>query len=344
MHAGLQLRLAALVASSALCLQAHAASITVENYTGNSGRTTPFIELVGDLVSTDAIDFERAARQAGPGAIVQFDSPGGDLEAGIAIGRSIHEKGYGTLVVKTCASACALAWLAGKPKFVFSSARIGFHVAYTGGELKQESGLGNALVGLYLGEIGMRENVVRYVTSAAPDDMQWMSARDASLLGIDAQTLDDNNSAATASAPAASPLPSETLPDASAPTPDVFVGLDPANINRAVANARKRYLKAGLVGLMESSAACWQVVAEKRTLDKVQYCRALDVVGLVFHDAEVKKRGARAALPFYESDRRTHAVVEGLVIAGVTDPNTALKLDGMWIKQIQVAAELVGGR
>lgn len=68
---------------------------------------------------------------------------------------------------------------------VSEEAHIGFHVAYVDAAVPLESGMGNAIVGLYLGELCLGQNVVIYATSAVPNDMQWLSFRGAALLGID---------------------------------------------------------------------------------------------------------------------------------------------------------------
>ena len=61
-------------------------------------------------------------------AIVGFSSDGGNLLAGIAIGKIIRLKSFATGVLdgKRCASACALAWLGGSPRFMGRDAYIGF--------------------------------------------------------------------------------------------------------------------------------------------------------------------------------------------------------------------------
>lgn len=189
------------VVFSVVTSSASAASITLQSYKADDGSVQPVLFLSGEMVSSDALTFERLARQIDGQATVLLNSPGGDLEAGIAIGRVIRAKEFSTAVFDMCASACALSWLAGHPRYTSAQAQVGFHVAFTGGEIRHESGMGNALVGLYVGELGMGENVVRYVTSAAPEDMQWLSARDASLLGINVQTLDGQTQLASIRTP-----------------------------------------------------------------------------------------------------------------------------------------------
>jgi hypothetical protein len=85
-------------------------------------------------------------------AIVVFNSDGGNLLAGIEIGKTIRLKSFATAVLGglRCASSCAFAWLGGSPRFMERGARIGFHAAYIESAGRaSESGIGNALLGSY---------------------------------------------------------------------------------------------------------------------------------------------------------------------------------------------------
>jgi len=148
------------------------------------------IVVSGDLLYSDISMFKSIADKAADGTLVLLSSPGGDLLSGIQIGREIKRRHFITGVIDVCASACALAWLAGETRSFAADAKVGFHVAYYEGVEKRESGMGNALVGLYVGELGFKDNVVKYITSAPPDNIQWITPRDASLLGIDVTVID----------------------------------------------------------------------------------------------------------------------------------------------------------
>jgi hypothetical protein len=66
------------------------------------------------------------------------------------------------------------------------TALVGFHAAYTEKEgLPSESGVGNALVGSYLTQIGLSEIAVVYITQAAPTQMTLLTLRDAKQIGIE---------------------------------------------------------------------------------------------------------------------------------------------------------------
>lgn len=198
------LRLFALVLACLATGTTFAANITTFEF-GTAGESPGEGVLIkGELYYADIAAFQDIAARLPRQTVVIISSPGGNLKAGIEIGRTIHKKGFRTAVADVCASACALAWLAGSQRFASERALIGFHVAYVDGVQKVESGMGNAIVGLYLGELGFRENVVAYITSASPDEMQWLSFRDAALLGIDVEMFESPSTSTEAS-----PLPEQ---------------------------------------------------------------------------------------------------------------------------------------
>jgi hypothetical protein len=120
-----------------------------------------------------------------------LNSPGGSALAGIEIGKAIRLKGLATVVPESsiCASACAIAWLGGTPRFMSRGARVGFHAAFdkTNGEA---SSAANAAVGAFLNQLGLRTDAIFYITSAAPSEIQWLSFEDAEKLGIEVKPFE----------------------------------------------------------------------------------------------------------------------------------------------------------
>jgi hypothetical protein len=139
----------------------------------------------GTIQIGDDVKFEEVIKKNNVNAaMVALKSTGGKLLAGLAIGRSIHEKGYTTIVPGgvTCTSMCAVIWLAGSIRQVESTSRIGFHVAYTvdkKGNIVGESGAANAIVGAYYAHLGLSDLAVMYLTSAGPKELRWLSKADA---------------------------------------------------------------------------------------------------------------------------------------------------------------------
>ena len=154
-------------------------------------RETGAIVVSGTLKPGDDEVFSKRLMQF-PKGIVVFQGDGGDLQAAIKIGTAIRLKNYATLVPtdSNCASACAVAWLGGAPRLMEDGSQIGFHAAYA---LKNgqttEAGVPNALLGAYLGKIGLPDRAVVYITEAPPTGMKWLSSTDAEKMGIDVRTI-----------------------------------------------------------------------------------------------------------------------------------------------------------
>ena len=145
-------------------------------------------------------------------AIIVFNSLGGNLFAGIEIGKAIRLKDFSTYVSHEsyCASACALAWLGGTKRFMSRNSRVGFHAAYKEiSGVASESGMGNALVGAYLNSLGLPTRAVAYITAAAPDSMQWLTQSDAIAVGIDATLYEIEGSNPPSRRQVERPVPSE---------------------------------------------------------------------------------------------------------------------------------------
>ena len=141
----------------------------------------------GSLLPNDSTEF-RSRVGSLTKAIVTFNSDGGSLLAGIEIGKTIRLKAFVTVVLggQRCASACAFAWLGGSRRFMGNDSFVGFHAAYIEREGRAtETGVGNALLGSYLTQIGLSERAVVYITRAAPTEMTWLNFGDAKQIGID---------------------------------------------------------------------------------------------------------------------------------------------------------------
>lgn len=203
------------VAMVGLTAPSHAADISA--IPGTNG--APAIILVrGDLATGDDKAFANVAL-AHTSAVVLLNSNGGLLLPGLEIGKAIRLKGFTTVVPEgfQCASACALAWLAGTPRFLSPNGRVGFHAAYLESEGKRmPTSTGNALVGAYLNQLNLPTSAVIFVTSAPPEDMRWLNLDDAQSNGIEARKFDPGSSG---KAPETASTRAPTAPAPSSPTP-----------------------------------------------------------------------------------------------------------------------------
>ena len=180
-----------------------AASITLAPWGDDPAHAIVIVE--GRLESGDEIEFRIQVGRLTK-AIVNFNSDGGVLLDGIAIGKTIRLKSFSTAVLdgKRCASACALAWLGGSPRYMGRTAFVGFHAAYFEKEGLPESRVGNALIGSYLTQIGLSETAVVYITQAAPTELTLLTLPDAEKIGIEVLPFEQQTPAPKAAPPATS--------------------------------------------------------------------------------------------------------------------------------------------
>ena len=173
---------------------ANAADITIEPDPSRKDRT--LVLLKDRIEPKDGEKFKTLAGHLTGAVLVAFASPGGKMLDAMQIGRMIRMKGWATSVPPgaTCSSACALAWLGGTTRYMWQTARVGFHAAYNkkddGAEI---SAPGNALVGAYLNELGLGPDAIYYITFTDPKSMKWLSAVDAAKLGISMQMMKDDD-------------------------------------------------------------------------------------------------------------------------------------------------------
>lgn len=181
-------------------------NVTTEAFPDGTGA---LVVVSGPFSAGDDKKLTRALLEVEGNAVVLFESPGGSLMAGLAMGRAIRLSSAATAVEAgtTCASACGLAWLGGTRRLMGDGALVGFHAAYYTDDKGQqiETGQGNAMIGAYLNQLGLSERAVIYITKAAPAEMTWLSPEDADDLGIPVRMLRPSAPAAPAAAPVVLP-------------------------------------------------------------------------------------------------------------------------------------------
>src|SRR5262249_34005641 len=148
----------------------------------------PLITVRGELDLNDAVDFMRKTSSL-KDAVVVLRSPGGNLLAGLQIGRTARARGFLTVIpaYTNCSSACALAWLGGTPRFMAEPSLVGFHAAYfmKSGRARTSS-TANAVITDYLRELRLSQSAIDYVTNSPPERLRWLTVAAARELGIEA--------------------------------------------------------------------------------------------------------------------------------------------------------------
>lgn len=166
---------------------AHAAKITFEKHS-----EIDFIAIEGEIEQSDVSRFQDIAIKSS-NAVVILNSPGGYLSPALEIGKIIQVKGFRTYVPAgvICTSSCALIWVAGSPRILSTTSRIGFHASYQDDNgAPKETGLGNAIVGRYLTLLNLPEKAVVFATRASPETIQWLDTSKSAEAGISFETID----------------------------------------------------------------------------------------------------------------------------------------------------------
>jgi hypothetical protein len=143
--------------------------------------------------SNDKGKFAEIAAAQKNGAIVFLDGQGGSLMTGTWLGREIRVLGFSTAVGENvqCVSACAIAWLGGRERFMAPHALVGFHSATKWPWSRREiDPYGNRIISLYLDDMGFKDrNAASYLTAAAPSSMTWVNADKLGRYGIEVNDL-----------------------------------------------------------------------------------------------------------------------------------------------------------
>ncbi len=145
----------------------------------------------GDITQGTAVKFVNFIKQNNIGvATVYFDSYGGSLMEGIALGEIIREMGYDTSIGTTqnrlsgiCASACAYAFAGGVARYIYDDRqRLGLHQFYsTKGIQGNISATQNtaALVAKHFSDMGVDDEAFILASSTHSTTMKWLSKEEA---------------------------------------------------------------------------------------------------------------------------------------------------------------------
>jgi len=167
-----------------------AATITVHAPDGE-GRV--FVDVVGTINDGDFETFKEKTDKIYPIGdshpkklvIVTLVSYGGRIAPAMQIGELVGKRGMLTFVPgeRTCASACALIWVAGLLRTVGITPQIGFHAAYDE-DSGRESGSGNAVMGAYLRDLGFGYKAIHLMTHKGPTNLEWLTPDLAKEVGV----------------------------------------------------------------------------------------------------------------------------------------------------------------
>ena len=102
--------------------------------------------------------------------IVVFDSPGGDVEEAMRIGRDIKQNGLETGVATECSSACTYSFAAGRERILLPGGRLGFHACQ---KTVWYVDCKNQKYSSYLAASGIDGTFIRRALSVDPQDIWY---------------------------------------------------------------------------------------------------------------------------------------------------------------------------
>lgn len=157
-----------------------------------------YVRAVGDIEHYTAAQFRqfvKAYRLEGQALTVVLNSPGGDVIAGLRLGREIREQGFNTQVgwvqrlprgghllrSGDCASACTFAFLGGVERYAEDDV-IGVHRFYPGNLepdnrviLRPGDEAVAAMIKVYAVDMGVDASFIDISLAVPPADMRYMS-------------------------------------------------------------------------------------------------------------------------------------------------------------------------
>jgi len=101
---------------------------------------------------------------------IYLDSPGGHIKAALEVADLIHSHNLDTYVSHLCASACTIAFLAGRRRLVSETGRLGFHQAYEPGSSSEQS---NTLLQRAYQQFPLPSAFVAQILRTPPEDL-WV--------------------------------------------------------------------------------------------------------------------------------------------------------------------------
>ncbi|MCJ2042252.1 hypothetical protein MKK55_25335 [Methylobacterium sp. J-059] len=131
------------------------------------------VRVAGDLMDGVALRVE-ALLAANPQARrIHLTSGGGLVEEGLALGALIAEHGLDTYVPDECASACTLAFVRGRARYLGTAGRLGFHAPYEAGLFGQTFAVDASPERAAYRDAGIAADFTAEALAVASDDI-WM--------------------------------------------------------------------------------------------------------------------------------------------------------------------------
>lgn len=177
--------------------------------TGGNCNGCEWVMAQGEITTNTPAKFREYVAQHGRPYRIALHSPGGDLKAGMELGRLIRKEGATTWVAKTvslterglehletieagvCASACAFAFMGGLERKVGEADLLGVHQFYSTDNQKIDPKTVQNIAGrtlLFTIQMGIDPRVIVAASQTLPDDIYWFTPAELNSFGIDTTT------------------------------------------------------------------------------------------------------------------------------------------------------------
>jgi hypothetical protein len=104
---------------------------------------------------------------------VRINSIGGRIAEAQKISDMIRARGLSTYVTNECVSACTIVFLGGKQRFLYETAKLGFHQSYFPGQTESDKRLGIAREEARLEQFGLSHAFAEHANASSPSGMWY---------------------------------------------------------------------------------------------------------------------------------------------------------------------------
>lgn len=227
----------ALLCLASVLLGATAAHAGLQFHAGQTDAGLRYIFVSGDFIYQDDLSGFEAMARSNASVAVTFQSPGGNIQKAMELGRLIRRLGLNTVQFRAveCASACSLAFLGGVLRYAEPGA-IGVHKSSFSGDIPMStedavSGVQQmtAEIITYMIEMGVDPALLQLSLQYDSDDIRYLSKSEMAKYKV--VTLDFE----AGQPPVASQLPSPPPSPQPAPSQPTVASLPPASENSSLA-------------------------------------------------------------------------------------------------------------
>jgi hypothetical protein len=129
------------------------------------------LDFSGGITFGTAKEFETMLNAMDNVRTVRINSNGGRIAEAQKISDMIRARGLSTYVTQRCVSACTIVFLGGKQRFLYATAKLGFHQSYFQGMTESDRRIANAREEARLLHFGLSQAFAEHANATSPSGM-----------------------------------------------------------------------------------------------------------------------------------------------------------------------------